>query len=71
MFKVYHAIKDAGLKSRMILQVHDELIFDAHKDEVEVMKKLILEHMQTAMELPHGVPVIASCEEGENWLAAH
>ena len=55
----------------MILQVHDELVFDAVKEEVEQLKPLILECMQSAMTLPNGVPVIAEVGEGENWLEAH
>ena len=55
----------------MILQVHDELVFDATKDEVKELKPLIIECMQTAMSLPNKVPVIAECGEGKNWLDAH
>lgn len=71
MQKVYAAMKKEKMKSNMILQVHDELVFDARKDEVKELRPLILENMQTAMILPNGVPVIAECGEGENWLAAH
>ena len=55
----------------MLLQVHDELVFDALKDRIEIIKPLILENMQSAMLLPHKVPVIAECGEGKNWLEAH
>jgi len=71
MQKVHAAMKKAKMQSRMILQVHDELVFDAIKGEVKELKPLILENMQAAMILPHKVPVIAECGEGENWLAAH
>jgi DNA polymerase-1 len=71
MVKVHHAIKDKGFKSKMILQVHDELVFDATKDEVEMLKPLIVDCMQSAMTLPNGVPVIAEVGEGVNWLEAH
>lgn len=71
MIKVYEAMKKEKFKSRMILQVHDELVFDALKDEKEDLKKLIIECMQTAMPLPCGVPVVAECGEGINWLDAH
>jgi DNA polymerase-1 len=71
MIKIDKAMKAANLKSKMILQVHDELIFDTHKSEVEKVKELILENMQTAMPLPNGVPVLAECGEGANWLEAH
>jgi DNA polymerase-1 len=64
-------MKKEGFKSRMILQVHDELVFDAAKDEVKELKPLIVECMQAAMPLPNKVPVIAECGEGKNWLDAH
>lgn len=59
------------MKSKMILQVHDELVFDAARDEVHELKPLILENMEKALPLPSGVPVIADCGQGENWLEAH
>lgn len=57
------------LKSRMILQVHDELLFDVHKEEVEALKKLVVEEMENAMQLI--VPIKAEVGVGENWLEAH
>lgn len=71
MQQVHAAMKKAGMKSRMILQVHDELVFDALKTEVHELKPLILENMESALPLPHAVPVIAECGEGNNWLEAH
>jgi DNA polymerase I len=71
MQKVHMAMQKAGMKSKMILQVHDELVFDALKEEVKELKPLILENMEAALPLPHGVPVVAECGEGENWLEAH
>src|SRR5688500_16020971 len=71
MRKVYDAMKKMNMKSKMLLQVHDELVFDALKTEVNELKPLILEAMQSAMPLPNGVPVIAECGEGLNWLEAH
>ncbi|HEV7781866.1 MAG TPA: DNA polymerase I [Chitinophagaceae bacterium] len=71
MQKVQAAMKKAKMQSRMILQVHDELVFDAIKSEVKELKPLILENMQSAMPLPFKVPVIAECGEGVNWLEAH
>lgn len=71
MQKVHAAMKKEKMKSRMILQVHDELVFDALKTEVKELKPLILENMQSAMPLPNEVPVIAECGEGLNWLEAH
>ena len=71
MRKVYDAMVKEKMQSKMIMQVHDELVFDAIKSEVKELKPLILENMQQAMVLPNGVPVIAECGEGENWLEAH
>lgn len=71
MIQIHKRFNAAGFKSRMILQVHDELVFDALKSEVEVIKPIILECMKHAMELPNGVPVEAELGIGENWLEAH
>ncbi|HLO80968.1 MAG TPA: DNA polymerase I [Chitinophagaceae bacterium] len=71
MVKVQNAIKKEKLRSRMILQVHDELVFDAYRDEADALKALVLENMQSALPLPNGVPVIAEAGVGENWLEAH
>jgi len=71
MIKVHHAIINQKLKSKMILQVHDELIFDTLKSEAEEMKSLIIENMENALQLPNNVPVIAEAGIGENWLVAH
>lgn len=71
MQRVHAAMKKEKMQSRMILQVHDELVFDAVKGEVKDLKPLIIECMETAMPLPHKVPVIAECGEGKNWLEAH
>ena len=71
MHNIHAALKKNKLKSRMILQVHDELVFDALKSELKELKLLILENMQNALTLPNQVPVIAECGKGENWLEAH
>jgi DNA polymerase-1 len=55
----------------MLLQVHDELVFDAHKSEIEKIKPIILDCMQTALALPNDVPTDAEIGVGENWLEAH
>jgi DNA polymerase-1 len=71
MQKVHAAMLKEKMKSKMLLQVHDELVFDALKSEAKELKPLIIECMQAAMPLPQGVPVIAECGEGVNWLEAH
>lgn len=71
MIRIDAAMKKAGLQSKMVLQVHDELVFDALKTEIEILKPLILENMQAAMPLPNDVPVVAEVGMGDNWLEAH
>lgn len=71
MVKVHQALKEKGFHSKMILQVHDELVFDAAVEEMEDLKILVIECMQSAMSLPNGVPVIAEVGSGGNWLEAH
>jgi DNA polymerase-1 len=71
MTAMHEVMKKEKLKSRMILQVHDELLFDAVNEEVEILKPLIIESMQNALPLPNNVPVIAEVGQGLNWLEAH
>lgn len=60
-----------GRKTKMILQVHDELLFDLHEDEKDELIPLIKSVMETAMTLPHDVPVRIDTGLGSNWLEAH
>jgi DNA polymerase-1 len=70
MLHVQKAIKEQGLQSKMILQVHDELVFDARRDELDRLKPLVEEHMKNA--LPDlKVPIVVEMGTGENWLEAH
>lgn len=71
MIKIHSELKTRALKSAMLLQVHDELVFDVPKDELNIVKPLILECMQNAMLLPNNVPSKAEIGEGNNWLEAH
>jgi len=71
MIKIHKEFRDLKLKSKMLLQVHDELVFDAHKEEVETIKPLIIHCMQTALLLPNDVPAEAEIGVGINWLEAH
>ncbi len=71
MIKIHSEFKQRNLKSKMILQVHDELVFDAFKDEVELIKPIIIDCMQAALLLPNGVPASAELGVGDNWLEAH
>jgi DNA polymerase-1 len=69
MINIHKTLQQHNLRSKMILQVHDELVFDAHKDEVDFIKPLILEGMRNA--LPLAVPVEVEIGAGINWLEAH
>ncbi len=71
MVKIHKAFKEHRFQSKMILQVHDELVFDVTREEVEKVKPVILDCMQSAMTLPNGIPIIAEVGAGENWLEAH
>ncbi len=69
MIKIFNEFNRKRFQSKMILQVHDELVFDAHKKEVEEIKPLIEDHMKNAIKLI--VPVVVDMNTGENWLEAH
>ncbi|MGV3612713.1 MAG: DNA polymerase I [Fluviicola sp.] len=69
MVAVDKAMTKANVQSKMILQVHDELVFDVHKDEQEIMKALVKEAMETAVSL--AVPMEVEMELADNWLDAH
>ena len=71
MIKISNEFQRQNFKSKMIMQVHDELVFDAHKSEVEIIKPIIIECMQHALLLPNDVPADAEIGVGENWLEAH
>ena len=69
MSNIYKAMNDKQLQSKMILQVHDELVFDAVKDELEILKEIVNDKMVNA--LPLNIPVVVELNTGENWLEAH
>ena len=69
MVKVEKALREAKLRTRMLLQVHDELLFEVPEDEIETARELILENMKTA--LPLSVPIEVEAGTGANWLEAH
>lgn len=69
MVAVHKAMKAAQVKSKMILQVHDELVFDVHKDEIELMQNLVKESMEKAVDLI--VPMEVEIQVADNWLDAH
>lgn len=69
MIRIHQELLKQGLRSRMILQVHDELVFDVWQDELEAVKKLVEKGMKEA--LPLKVPVLVEMNNGSNWLEAH
>lgn len=69
MINIYRKITKEKLRSKMILQVHDELVFDADKEELEILIPLVREHMVNAIQL--NVPVEVEISSGANWLEAH
>jgi DNA polymerase I len=71
MIRIDSLLRSGGYRTRMLLQVHDELVFDLAVDEQEELVPLILKTMQTALPLPGGVPVEVEHGTGPNWLAAH
>lgn len=69
MIAIQKEIEQRGLTGKMIMQVHDELVFDVPKDEIVVFKKIILDKMSNAIKT--SVPLIVEIGEGKNWLEAH
>lgn len=69
MIRIYNECERLGLKSKMILQVHDELNFSVFPDELETLKRVVVEAMQGVASLK--VPLIADCGIGSNWVEAH
>ena len=71
MISIHREMKKGDWKSKMILQVHDELVFDAVIEEADELQKLIIDCMVSALPLPNDVPVEAEVGRGNNWLEAH
>jgi DNA polymerase-1 len=69
MINIHKELEKRNAKTKMVLQVHDELVFDAHKDEVDEVRPLVKELMENA--LPLNVPVLVDTGVGDNWLDAH
>ena len=69
MINIHQKLKEGNFKTKMLLQVHDELVFDAHKDELEVIQPLIKNEMENAFKL--SVPLDVEIGLGNNWLEAH
>jgi DNA polymerase-1 len=71
MIRIDELLLRKPYQTKMLLQVHDELVFDLHPDEEQELVPKILHIMETALPLPHGVPILVEKGTGKNWLAAH
>ena len=69
MSRIQKLVREGEYRSAMLLQVHDELVFDLHRDEVEALPPLVAQEMREAM--PMQVPIEVEMGTGENWLEAH
>ena len=69
MVRIYSRFKRENIRSKMILQVHDELNFSVRPEEKDLVERIVIEEMQNAYALR--VPLIADCGWGKNWLEAH
>ena len=69
MIRIDPALREAGLQSRMVLQIHDELLFDAVAEEVDALKRIVVPQMEEVVQL--SIPLTVDCNEGSNWLEAH
>jgi DNA polymerase-1 len=69
MIRVHELLRNGGYQTKMLLTVHDELVFDLHKSEAETVPPLIAEAMRTAF--PMQVPIVVELGVGQNWLEAH
>ncbi len=65
MVKVYNRMKKEGLKSQLVLQVHDELLIEAYKDEIEKVSEILQEEMENAVNI--SVPLVAEVHSGDTW----
>ena len=70
MINIHKDMAKNKMRSKMTIQVHDELIFDAHKDELEDLKNLVVHNMENALSLGE-VPVKVDTGTGDNWFEAH
>ena len=69
MVRIDRRFQAEGIRSKMILQVHDELNFSVLPEELEQVRRIVIEEMEAAY--PMQVPLVADCGEGSNWLEAH
>ena len=68
MVELYQTMKEKNLKSKMLIQVHDELVFNVYNDEIEIMRELVKEKMEQVVKL--SVPLKVDIETGKDWYEA-
>ncbi|MFV0502025.1 MAG: DNA polymerase, partial [Bacteroidales bacterium] len=69
MISIYNEFNQRNLKSKMILQVHDELVFDVFKPELDIIMEIVVNEMKNSLKL--NLPIEVEVNTGENWLEAH
>jgi DNA polymerase-1 len=69
MIRIYGQFENLGLKSKMVLQVHDELDFDVFKPELKKVQEIVKAEMENAVDI--GIPLIVEMNYADNWLDAH
>ena len=69
MIRIHHLLNEGNYKSKMLLQIHDELVFDIYNEELKTLKPIITKEMENAFKL--AVPLTVDMGEGQNWLEAH
>ena len=69
MVQVAERLREEGLASKLVLQIHDELVFDATKEEIGELKSIVTEKMENVISL--SVPLTVECNYGKTWLEAH
>ena len=69
MINIFHKFKINNLNTKMILQIHDELLFESNLDELKIAEKIIISEMEGAMSL--SIPLKVTCNSGNNWYEAH
>ena len=69
MIKIDHEFEKRSLSSKLLLQVHDELVFDVHLSEIDIVKKIIIDNMENVIQMD--VPLKVDIGFGDNWLVAH
>ncbi|MBT8270186.1 MAG: hypothetical protein HKO96_03565, partial [Flavobacteriaceae bacterium] len=69
MIRIHDKLRSGNYKTKMLLQVHDELVFDVYKPELDVIQPIIKQEMENAFELK--VPLVVDIGVGTNWLEAH